>query len=214
MLNDNVIGAFSEEQVECLTGVTRSQLRRWHRTGFLRAAFAVEGSHAPFSHIYSFKDLVTLRVLNKLRNVHGVSMPELKKTADKLGHLGDDRWTATTLYVFRRKVVFDDPETLTKREVTTNQYVADIPLEVVISDTKSDVAELNANRDEGERGQVIKTKFVNRSAAVIAGTRIPVRVIREFADAGYSVEQIMKEYPTLTAEDVEAAVQFSGAAAA
>lgn len=214
MLNDNVIGAFSEEQVERLTDVTRSQLRRWHRTGFLTAEFAVEGSHAPFSHIYSFKNLVTLRVLNKLRNVHGVSMPELRKTADKLAHLGDGRWTATTLYVFRRKVVFDDPETLTKREVTTNQYVADIPLEVVIADTRSDVKGLNAARDESELGQVIKTKFVNRSASVIAGTRIPTRVIREFADAGYSTMQILREYPTLTADDVAAALQFDGVAAA
>ncbi|MGN6622106.1 MAG: DUF433 domain-containing protein [Sphingomonas sp.] len=214
MDHENVIGAFSEEQVERLTGVTRAQLRRWHRTGFLAAEFTLEDSRAPYSHIYSFKDLVTLRVLNKLRNVHGVSMPELRKTADKLAHLGDDKWTATTLYVFRRKVVFNDPETLTKREVTTNQYVADIPLEVVISDTRSDVAQLNAKRDDGERGRVVKTKFVNRSAAVIAGTRIPVKVIQEFAAAGYSIAQIRKEYPTLTKEDVEAAINFNGAVAA
>jgi uncharacterized protein (DUF433 family) len=212
--HDNVIGAFSEEQVERLTEVTRAQLRRWHRTGFLPAEFAVEDSRAPYSHIYSFKNLVTLRVLNKLRNVHGVSMPELRKTAEKLAHLGDGKWTATTLYVFRRKVVFDDPDTLTKREVTSNQYVADIPLEVVISNTRTDVAQLNAERDDSERGQVAKTKFINRSAPVIAGTRIPVRVIQEFAAAGYSVAKIRKEYPTLTKEDVEAAIGFNGAVAA
>jgi uncharacterized protein (DUF433 family) len=111
-------------------------------------------------------------------------------------------------------VVFDDPETLTKREVTTNQYVADIPLEVVISNTRSDVAQLNAARDDAERGRVVKTKFVNRSAPVIAGTRIPVKVIQEFAAAGYSVAKIRKEYPTLTREDVEAAISFNGAVAA
>ena len=214
MGSDNVIGAFSEQQAERLTGVTRAQLRRWHRSGFLPAEFAVNDSHAPFSHIYSFRNLVTLRVLNQLRNVHDVSMPELKKTADKLTHLGDEKWTGTTLYVFRRKVVFNDPQTLTKREVTSNQYVADIPLQVVITDTRSAVADLNHLRDEREVGKVIRTRFVNRSAAVIAGTRIPVRVIREFGAAGYSVDQILQEYPTLTKGDVTAALYSDEAAAA
>lgn len=214
MVDDNVIGAFSEEQVERLTEVTRAQLRRWHRTGFLPAEFAVEDSRAPYSHIYSFKNLVTLRVLNKLRNVHGVSMPELRKTADKLSHLGDDKWTATTLYVFRRKVVFNDPDTLAKREITTNQYLADIPLEIVISNTRNDVAKLNRERSNDEAGSITKRKFVSHSVPVVAGTRIPARVVREFFDAGYSISQIRKEYPTLTKADIEAAIKFDRAIAA
>lgn len=47
-----------------------------------------------------------------------------------------------------------------------------------------------------------------KSQAVIAGTRIPVDAIKEFADAGYTVPQIMKEYPTLDRRDVEAAISY------
>lgn len=211
--NDTVIGAFSEAQVERLTGVTRAQLRRWHRSGFFIPSYAVAGGAGAFSRIFSFKDLVSLRVLNQLRNVYGISMPELRKTAAKLSHIGDDVWTATTLYVHRRKVVFEEPETSKRREVTSEQYVADIPLKVAISSTRHAVEEMN-RRDEAVVGEVTRRKFVSHSAPVIAGTRIPVRVIKEFAAAGVSPEGILKEYPTLTLADVEAALAFDAGAAA
>jgi uncharacterized protein (DUF433 family) len=41
---------------------------------------------------------------------------------------------------------------------------------------------------------------------VIAGTRIPINAVKDFHAAGYSTDQIIKEYPDLTAEDVEAAL--------
>jgi uncharacterized protein (DUF433 family) len=43
-------------------------------------------------------------------------------------------------------------------------------------------------------------------ASVIAGTRIPVRAIRDFAADGCSIDGIIKEYPSLKEEDVRAAL--------
>lgn len=41
----------------------------------------------------------------------------------------------------------------------------------------------------------------------VTGTRIPVRSIKSFADdGGYSPEDIQREYPTLTVEQIEAAL--------
>ena len=40
----------------------------------------------------------------------------------------------------------------------------------------------------------------------LAGTRIPVHAIKSFHDHGYSVSEIIGEYPDLTSEDVEAAL--------
>ena len=48
------------------------------------------------------------------------------------------------------------------------------------------------------------------NAVVIAGTRIPVNTIKRFSDHGYSVEQIIKEYPTLTEVDIKAAIAYNG----
>ena len=47
-----------------------------------------------------------------------------------------------------------------------------------------------------------------RNAPVIAGTRIPTAAIRRYQEAGYTVEQILAEYPDLTPHDVEAALKY------
>lgn len=211
MSDNTVLGAFSEAQVERLTGVSIAQLRRWDRTEFFKAALR-SGAVRAFSRVYSFKDLVSLRVLNKLRNVHNVSMPELRKTARDLAHLGDDVWTTTTLYVHRGRVVFDEPETLQKREVTTKQYIADIPLEVVISNTRDAIALMN-RRDESQIGHITRNRFVQQNKPVIAGTRIPVAAIQSFARAGYSPEAIVEQYPGISVEDVRAALEYQSAVA-
>ena len=201
MAEANVIGAFSETQVEKLTGLTKSQLRRWRRDGFIRPAYD-DGGRSPFSHVYSFKDLVNLRVLNSLRNVHKVTLAELKKVGRALSHLGDDRWTATTLYVLNRRVVFVEPETRRKREITTQQYVADIPLKVAIESAQRALAEMN---ERGRKpGEVVQNRFVSQNLPVFAGTRIPTAAVKGLSQAGYPRSRIIGEYPDLTEADLDA----------
>jgi uncharacterized protein (DUF433 family) len=123
-----------------------------------------------------------------------------------LSHLGDEKWTATTLYVLGRRVVFDDPRTNLRQEVVSGQRVFDIPLRVVISSTRRAVQELN---DRSDRiGQVVRARFIAQNEPVIAGTRVSVTAIREFAEDGYSVARIIKEYPVLTEADVAAALTY------
>jgi uncharacterized protein (DUF433 family) len=43
-------------------------------------------------------------------------------------------------------------------------------------------------------------------APCIAGTRIPVRAVKGFAEAGYDTAGIIEQYPSLTPEDVAAAL--------
>src|SRR5471030_2392628 len=138
MISD-VIQAFSEDHVERLTGLSKSQLRHWDRTGFFTPAFAADDRREALSRIYSFKDLVSLRVLSVLRKQFGVSLQHLRLVSQKLSHLDDDRWTKTTLYVLEKKVVFVDPDTGTPREIVSGQYALGIALASVISDTKRDV---------------------------------------------------------------------------
>ena len=44
---------------------------------------------------------------------------------------------------------------------------------------------------------------------VIKGTRIPVYLILELLSAGYTFERIIKAYPTLTKEDIKAAIEYA-----
>jgi DNA-binding transcriptional MerR regulator len=202
----NIVAAFSEEQVERLSGLTKAQLRYWDGTGFFRPKFADENRRFAHSRLYSFKDVVALRTLGVLRNKHGVALQHLRKVADKLSHLADDRWTKTTLYVLNKKVVFHEPGTGLPREVVSGQYVIHgILLGTMISDTKKVIEKMH-RRDPKKIGRVERSKFVSRNAWVVGGTRIPTAAIRRFKEAGYTIEQIIAEYPDLKPRDIRAAL--------
>jgi uncharacterized protein (DUF433 family) len=47
---------------------------------------------------------------------------------------------------------------------------------------------------------------------VFAGTRIPVATVQRYLEAGYDTAAILREYPSLTSADVEAARRRSSAA--
>jgi DNA-binding transcriptional MerR regulator len=202
----NVVAAFSEEQVERLTGLTKAQLRYWDGTGFFKPKYADDDRGQPFSRLYSFKDVVALRTLGVLRNEHEVPLQHLRKVADKLSHLADDKWTKQTLYVLNKKVIFHEPGTDLPREVVSGQYVMGLMLKTIISDTKKAVDKIQ-RRDPKKVGLVERSRFVSRNAWVVGGTRIPTAAIRRFKEAGYTTEQIIAEYPGLTARDIRAALR-------
>lgn len=200
----SILGAFSEDQVAALTGLSKSQLRAWGRRGFIRPEFKAEDGRRPFSRIYSFKDLLKLRVLNQLRNVHNVTMRELEKVGRELSHLGDDKWTSQKLWVFRRRVVFEEPETHRRREIASKQYVFEIPLEVITADARTDIQRLN-RRDEGQVGEIERRRHLHSSDEVFAGTRIPIAAVLDYVRAGSSDDAIIDQFPSLQAGDIEAA---------
>ncbi len=203
-----VISAFSEEQAQRLTGVSGTQLRYWDRTGFFRPEYAAENRRVAFSRIYSFKDIVSLRVLHVLRNQYSVPLQHLRKVAERLVHLSEDKWTATELFVLNKRVIFAEPGSSSHREIVSGQYIIPFPLKVVVDDTRSAVKNLS-KRTSAEIGKFEKNKSVSQNALVIAGTRIPVSTIKEFAKAGFSVDAILAEFPTLKSMDVEAAIALT-----
>lgn len=200
----NVASAFSVDQVARLTGLTTNQLTNWDRTGFFSPKFADENRKAAFSRIYSFRDVASLRVLSALRK-QNVSLQHLRKVSEKLSHLGDDRWTKTTLYVVNKKVAFIEPETQAHREILSGQYTFELQLIDVCADLKKDVEDLR-RRDASTFGKIERNRWVAHNSFVIAGTRIPVRAIKNFHSAGFSVHQILKEYPDLAESDIKAAI--------
>jgi uncharacterized protein (DUF433 family) len=207
----NVVSAFSEEQVQRLTGVTVAQLRYWDRTNFFVPSLADEDRARPYSRVYSFRDVVCLKVLNTLRNEARVSLPHLREVKERLAHLGDDMWARTTLYVLNRKVIFDNPDTRRKEEIVTGQGVLQIPLEVVRSNMERAVKEL-WSRDETTIGKIQQKRGIVGNKPVVAGTRIPVSAVKAFHKAGYTIKQIIEQYPALTEDDVRAALKHGEAA--
>jgi DNA-binding transcriptional MerR regulator len=205
-----VIAGFTEDQAHRLTKVSVRQLRYWATEGFFVPSLDLAGAGFGGMRLYSFRDLVCLRVVSTLRNEVGASLQHLREVKMKLAHLGDDLWAKTTLFVLNKRVVIVNPETGTQEEAVSGQGVLQIPLAVVSSDMTEAVRAMRA-RPENDHGR-IDIKASGKKNPVIAGTRIPVRSIQDFAASGYTAEQIVAQYPALTVADVEAAIGYRIAA--
>ena len=66
-------------------------------------------------------------------------------------------------------------------------------------------------RDPDAAGRVVSRRGVHGGKPIFADTRIPVSTVQRYLEAGYEAEAIIKEYPSLTPADVEAARQFAAA---
>jgi uncharacterized protein (DUF433 family) len=208
--NVKVVFAFSVDHVARLTGLSKWQLAEWDRAGFFKPAHATDNRREPYSRIYSFQDVVGLRTLAMLRKVHKVPMWHLREVAVELETHVERPWSETTLYVLNRRVYFDEARTGNIREVSGGRQYALLPLESVANDMSKEVEKLRARSPE-KIGTIERHRNVAHNAWVVAGTRIPVRAIREFASVGYTPEQIVREYPILTISDVKAALDRAAA---
>lgn len=202
-----VIAAFSADQVSRLTGLSVNQLREWDNDQFFVPSLALRNRRTPFSRIYSFEDVVGLRTLAMLRTEHRVSRQHLRHAAQRLKHHSGKPWSTLTLYVLNGEVHFKNPETGKVEGAISGQFAVPIELASVADDMRAKAEELR-RRDSSTIGHIDHNRFTMRGAPVIAGTRIPVSSVKSFADAGYSTQQIIAQYPSLTIEDIEAALAY------
>ena len=202
-----VILALTAEQVATLTGLSMRQLRYWDATDFFHPSFQDEAGK-PYGRIYSFRDVVSLRVLSLLRNDFNVSLQELRKVGDWLTNQSEDSWATSRFYVAGRHVYFYDPRSDAYRQGTRpQQTVTPIEVQEVVADTERRARRMQA-RDEDEIGQIFQHRYIAHNEPVLAGTRISDQCHLNFHQAGYSTEAILAEYPRLTAQDVDAAIEF------
>ena len=204
-----IIAALSREQASRLTGVSQRHLRLWDAKGFFAPSLKLEGG--ALASLYSFRDLLCMKVIHAIRNEAKIPFAELLKTKQRLAHLGDDLWARTTLYILGKRVVFDDPETGGRQEASSGQGVLQIPLRVVTG-TMEDAVRAMRERKSDLIGTIDRKRSVAQNQPVIAGTRIPVRSLQAFAKAGYSVAQINAQYPGITERDIEAALNYKDVA--
>jgi uncharacterized protein (DUF433 family) len=202
-----IISAFTEEQTSRLTGLTVHRLRHWDKTKFFVPSLAADDRRNPYSRVYSFHDLLALQVLKALRIDMGCSLQHLREVGDRLAHLGDALWARTTLYVLNKKVVFHDHDADELREPVSGQIVLQIPLHVIRTGMEKSVRELS-KRGPNEVGKVERKRNVRHNAPVIAGTRISVAAVKRLSEDGFSTQQILAEFPSLTESDVAAALKY------
>jgi uncharacterized protein (DUF433 family) len=201
----NIVSFFGAEHIQRLTGLSAFQLREWDRAGFFAPQYANENRRVASGRVYSFADLVGLRVLSVLSKRHHIHLPELKKTAGCLSQWSKTPWSSLTLYVLNREVHFQHPTTGRIEGAISGQMAVAIPLDDVMTDMRKEAAKLT-ERPRESIGMLNRRKFRMHNAWCVAGTRIPVSAIYNFTDAGFGPRQILEQYPDLKLKDVREAL--------
>lgn len=207
MSDSSPIRAFDADHVVKLTRLSHAQLRYWDRTGFFRREFG-STQRTPFARIYSFQNVVGLRTLGILRRDYKIPLQHLRKVAQELHRHRNAPWAELSLHVLGRQVYFQEPESGRVRRALDGQYAL-VPLKRIVEDV-ADAANRLRDRDDKQIGRIERNRNVVHNAWVVAGTRIPTKAIQRFHEAGYSAKKIIREYPSLTKRDIEAALKHEG----
>lgn len=197
--------AFTVDQVVRLTGLDESRLREWNTAGFFRPKAAPGDGRDRSTRLYSFAEVVGLRVLALLRTVHDVPLPRLEAVARALEAQDGVTRAEVRLHVVDGEVRFLEPEAGSTDRVS-NHSSSTVTVADVEADVRARISSLR-HRDEQTIGRIEKRRDIAGNAPVIAGTRIPVSAIVHYRRAGYSNEAILAEYPALTEADIEAALK-------
>jgi uncharacterized protein (DUF433 family) len=199
--------AFTTDTVSRLTGLSTRQLHSWDRKRFFIPAFADPQRRRPYSRVYSFKDIVSLRTIAELLR-RGVSFSDLWKVRGFFEADDNESWSNRSFYVVGNRVFFQHQEAIIATRPLGQVAEATI-LEIgpIARATAEDVKKLT-ERGEDEYGQVTKDRLIMRGAPIIAGTRIPTATIAWFVDHGYNTDEILREFPRLTWKDIQAAVGY------
>jgi DNA-binding transcriptional MerR regulator len=143
------VDGFTAQQACRFTGCTPHQLRYWDRVDLLRPSVQATGGRPGRRRLYSFRDLVGLRVIKSLLD-NGMSVQRvrrawdyLRRTGDMDQHLSEVRLVTDGQSIFR--VASDDTELVDAlREGQLAFFVAinEITLEV-----EEDVSRFELDRD-------------------------------------------------------------------
>ena len=201
--------AFTGIQVERITGLTQRQLRYWEKSNVFRASYVDDRPHRPYRRIYSFRDLVSLKTLAKLRNSYGIALQELRLVGEYLRQHSQAPWSELRFMITAdRHVLF--PHVDSDRWVISAPFGQSVMETILVDDIRQEaeaMAEALRQRTEDEIGQITRHRYTARNQWVIAGTRITTDVIWEFHEAGYSPEAIQGQYPHITIRDIESAIR-------
>jgi uncharacterized protein (DUF433 family) len=185
-----------------LTGLSSRRLQYWDETAFIRPSIASRlGRGSP--RLYSFQDLVQLRVAGQLRdNLSLQTLRRLKAALDVEAPFATLRFAVTD----SNEVVYLGPTGQHEAAKAPGQIIMtfEVPLREIRSDLQSRIANLRKRRGVG---QIEQRKGVLGNRPRIRGTRISADAIARLSRDGWSRERILEEYPELESADIAAALE-------
>ena len=197
---------YTVEHVARLANLSVRRVLYWANTGVFEPTLTDDLTSRPYSRLYSFRDVVGLRTLGKLRE--RVSLQSLRAIGVWLKGRYKAPWSSLRFYVLGRDVLFDDPQTGEHiAPGRPGQKVLEIELEPIARETEKAVKKLHT-RGRQQVGRLERHRYVAHNATVLAGTRIPTSAVWAFHEDGFAERAILREYPTLRRADVRAAIKF------
>jgi len=140
------VAGFGSTIVLKLAGVTYRQLDHWARTGLVGSSIRQAAGHGS-RRVYSFEDLVALRVVARLLDA-GVSLQAVRRAVEYLKR-HTIRPLSTLALVAKGDRVFvltGNPAKIIEA-TAQGQVVIAIDVEPIVKDLRSDVTELSAARE-------------------------------------------------------------------
>ncbi|MDH3462328.1 MAG: helix-turn-helix domain-containing protein [Acidimicrobiia bacterium] len=141
--------SFTAEQACRLTNCTHHQLRYWDRVGLVKPSIQRSGGRPGVRRLYSFRDLVALRVVRSLLD-NGMSLQRVRRAWDYLrregqmdNHLSEVKLVTDGQTIFR--VSSDEGEILDAlREGQLSFFVA---IDQIAREVEEDVTRFELDRD-------------------------------------------------------------------
>lgn len=207
------VAYFSVDQTAELTDLNPGLLRRWDNDGVFHPAQSTANKKRPLSRLYSFQDVVVLRTLAQAREA-GVASYELRKIAKFVEEHPETSWSETQLYVLGHKVYFSYTDAARERLLLASNPLGQQAMPSILT------IDLGKVRVDAERrlqqmidrlpeqiGQTEQNRFVVGGTEVFAGTRIPVVTVIDLLEAGWGDDELLENFPRLTAADLDVARQ-------
>jgi uncharacterized protein (DUF433 family) len=200
------IEPFWVDRASRLTGLTPRRIVAWDREGVFHPRWP--NDDRGHGRRYSFRDLVGLRALAVLRDRHRVPLKDLRGVWPWLGKHQEAPLASLRIRVDGRHVYLE--ETGSDR-TTVDGQLGDGAVTLELADVAAELRErieAARRRRPEDVGRIVRNRRIQGNVPILAGTRMPTSSIWSFHEAGYSVEQILEQYPHILPEDVQAAIDF------
>lgn len=203
--------AFTTPQAVKLTGLSARTISRWESQGVFRASYVDDRPRKAYRRFYSFRDIVSLRTLHRLRRDHRIPLNQLRRVGEYLQSHTSDPWSSISFRTVGRSVEFIDPASgVLVSSQPFGQGVFSIELSEIALETETEATALIA-RDPSDIGRIVRHRHTMANSWVLAGTRIPTSAIWNFHEGGATLERIRQAYPDLTAQDIKCAIEHEAA---
>ncbi|HSJ27842.1 MAG TPA: MerR family transcriptional regulator [Acidimicrobiia bacterium] len=141
---------FTAQQAQALTGCTHHQLRYWDRMGLVSPAIQGTGGRPGVRRLYSFRDLVALRVVRSLLD-NGMSLQRvrrawdyLRRNADMETHLAEVKLVTDGQTIFR--IARDDGQLMDA--LREGQLAFFVAIDEITRTVEEDVSRFELDRAE------------------------------------------------------------------